>query len=89
VLRAVLRRLAAGAVVLWAAATAAYLALLAAPGDTVDSIIGDGADTPLIRSQIIANTSTTSGARRTATSAARTCCNGRSGTSSRRRSGRR
>jgi peptide/nickel transport system permease protein len=54
VLRAVLRRLAAGAVVLWAAATAAYLALLAAPGDTVDSIIGDGADTPLIRSQIIA-----------------------------------
>jgi peptide/nickel transport system permease protein len=55
VLRAVLRRLAAGAVVLWAAATAAYLALLAAPGDTVDSIIGDGADTPLIRSQIVAD----------------------------------
>jgi len=51
---AVLRRLATGAVVLWAAATAAYLALLAAPGDTVDSIIGDGADTPLIRSQIVA-----------------------------------
>ena len=49
----VLRRLATGLVVLWAAATAAYLALLAAPGDTVDSIIGEGADTPLIRSQII------------------------------------
>jgi len=49
----VLRRAVAGLVVLWAAATAAYLALLAAPGDTVDSIIGDGADTPLIRSQII------------------------------------
>jgi peptide/nickel transport system permease protein len=49
----VVRRLAAGLVVLWAAATAAYLALLAAPGDTVDSIVGDGADTPLIRSQII------------------------------------
>jgi len=49
----VLRRLVTGLVVLWAAATAAYLALLAAPGDTVDSIIGEGADTPLIRSQII------------------------------------
>ncbi|XVU29620.1 ABC transporter permease [Actinoplanes sp. CA-054009] len=49
----VLRRLGTGLVVLWAAATAAYLALLAAPGDTVDAIIGDGADTPLIRSQII------------------------------------
>ena len=53
-MRAVLRRLATGVVVLWAAATAAYLALLAAPGDTVDSIVGEGADTPLIRSQIIA-----------------------------------
>lgn len=50
---AVLRRVTTGLVVLWAAATAAYLALLAAPGDTVDSIIGDGADTPLIRSQIV------------------------------------
>ncbi|GIM89724.1 ABC transporter permease [Paractinoplanes toevensis] len=49
----VLRRLGAGLVVLWVAATAAYLALLAAPGSTVDSIIGDGADTPLIRSQIV------------------------------------
>jgi peptide/nickel transport system permease protein len=49
----VLRRLATGAVVLWAAATAAYLALLAAPGDTVDSIIGDGADTPSIRADIV------------------------------------
>ena len=53
-MRAVLRRLATGVVVLWAAATAAYLALLAAPGDTVDSIVGEGADTPLIRSQIVA-----------------------------------
>jgi peptide/nickel transport system permease protein len=51
--KAVLRRLVTGAVVLWAAATAAYLALLAAPGDTVDSIIGDGADSPLIRAQIV------------------------------------
>jgi peptide/nickel transport system permease protein len=51
---AVLRRVATGLVVLWAAATLAYLALLAAPGDTVDSIVGDGADTPLIRSQIVA-----------------------------------
>ena len=52
-MRAVLRRAGSGLIVGWAAATAAYLALLAAPGDTVDSIIGDGADTPLIRSQII------------------------------------
>ncbi len=48
-----LRRLATGLVVLWAAATAAYLALLAAPGTTVDAIVGEGADTPLIRAQII------------------------------------
>ena len=47
------RRVATGAVVLWAAATAAYLALLAAPGDIVDSIIGDGADTPQIRARIV------------------------------------
>ncbi|MEU1606254.1 ABC transporter permease [Micromonospora matsumotoense] len=53
-LRAVARRVVTGLVVLWAAATAAYLALLAAPGDTVDSIVGDGADTPQIRAQIIA-----------------------------------
>ncbi|MFY1622362.1 ABC transporter permease [Micromonospora sp. WMMD723] len=53
-LRAVARRVAAGLVVLWTAATAAYLALLAAPGNTVDSIVGDGADTPQIRAQIIA-----------------------------------
>ncbi|MEV4410395.1 ABC transporter permease [Catellatospora sp. NPDC049609] len=52
--RAVARRLATAAVVLWAAATAAYLALLLAPGDTVDNIIGDGPDTPVIRAQIIA-----------------------------------
>ncbi|GAA1610621.1 ABC transporter permease [Actinoplanes couchii] len=53
-IKAVARRVAAGVVVLWAAATAAYLALLAAPGDIVDAIIGDGADTPQIRAQIIA-----------------------------------
>ncbi|MEU8165121.1 ABC transporter permease [Micromonospora sp. NPDC049004] len=53
-LRAAARRLAAGLVVLWAAATAAYLALLVAPGDTVDTIVGDGADTPQIRAEIIA-----------------------------------
>ncbi|GIG88439.1 ABC transporter permease [Plantactinospora endophytica] len=53
-LRPVLRRLGTGAVVLWAAATAAYLALLAAPGDTVDSIVGDGADSPQIRAQVVA-----------------------------------
>ncbi|MET7948448.1 ABC transporter permease [Micromonospora sp. NPDC005324] len=52
--RAVARRLGAGLVVLWVAATAAYLALLAAPGDTVDNIVADGADTPQIRAEIIA-----------------------------------
>ncbi|MDR7275745.1 peptide/nickel transport system permease protein [Catenuloplanes atrovinosus] len=50
---AMLRRLGAGLVALWAAATAAYLALLLAPGDVVDRIIGDGADTPEIRAQIV------------------------------------
>ncbi|GGN69090.1 ABC transporter permease [Actinoplanes lobatus] len=53
-IRAIARRAGSGLAVLWAAATAAYLALLAAPGDTVDSIIGDGADSPQIRAQIIA-----------------------------------
>ncbi|MEN3615453.1 ABC transporter permease [Plantactinospora sp. ZYX-F-223] len=53
-LRPVLRRLTSAVVVLWAAATAAYLALVLAPGDTVDSIIGDGADSPQIRAQVIA-----------------------------------
>ncbi|MFC3499727.1 ABC transporter permease [Micromonospora krabiensis] len=52
-LRPVIRRITTGLVVLWAAASAAYLALLAAPGDTVDSIIGDGADTPQIRAEIV------------------------------------
>ncbi|MFG2050800.1 ABC transporter permease [Micromonospora sp. NPDC048935] len=52
--RAVARRLGTGLIVLWVAATAAYLALLAAPGDTVDNIVGDGADTPQIRAEIIA-----------------------------------
>ncbi|MFI7214307.1 ABC transporter permease [Micromonospora maritima] len=52
-LRPVLRRVGSGLVVLWAAATAAYLALLAAPGDTVDAIVGEGADTPQIRAEII------------------------------------
>ncbi|MFG1944044.1 ABC transporter permease [Nonomuraea sp. NPDC048826] len=49
-----IRRLGAGLAVLWAAATASYVALLAAPGDTVDILIGDGADTPEIRAGIIA-----------------------------------
>ncbi|AGL17590.1 binding-protein-dependent transporter inner membrane component [Actinoplanes sp. N902-109] len=48
-----LRRAGTGVVVLWAAATAAYLALLAAPGSTVDTIVGESADTPLIRAQIV------------------------------------
>jgi peptide/nickel transport system permease protein len=53
--RPVLRRLGSGAVVLWAAATAAYLALHLAPGDTVDTLVGDGPDTPQIRAQIAAD----------------------------------
>ncbi|WP_432970954.1 ABC transporter permease [Dactylosporangium sp. CA-233914] len=53
--RAVLRRLGSGVAVLWAAATAAYLALHLAPGDTVDTLVGDGPDTPQIRAQIAAD----------------------------------
>ena len=52
-IRALTRRVVTGVAVLWAAATAAYLALLAAPGDIVDAIVGDGADTPQIRAEII------------------------------------
>ncbi|MFD1936335.1 MULTISPECIES: ABC transporter permease [Nonomuraea] len=47
-----MRRLLSGLAVLWAAATAAYLALLVAPGDVVDILVGDGADTPQIRAEI-------------------------------------
>ncbi|GLW08674.1 ABC transporter permease [Microtetraspora sp. NBRC 13810] len=50
----VARRGLGGLAVLWAAATIAYAALLLAPGDTVDAIIGDGLDTPRIRAEIIA-----------------------------------
>ncbi|MFI7057688.1 ABC transporter permease [Streptosporangium canum] len=50
----VAQRLGAGVAVLWAAATAAYVALLLVPGDTVDVLIGDGLDTPERRAQIIA-----------------------------------
>ncbi|MEV0967859.1 ABC transporter permease [Microtetraspora glauca] len=49
----VARRAGSGLAVLWAAATAAYGALRLAPGDTVDILIGEGADTPGIRAQII------------------------------------
>ncbi|MGN9846838.1 ABC transporter permease [Nonomuraea sp. H19] len=49
-----IKRLATGLAVLWAAATASYIALLLAPGDTIDILIGDGADTPEIRAKIIA-----------------------------------
>ncbi|WP_238011043.1 ABC transporter permease [Dactylosporangium sp. AC04546] len=51
-LAAILKRLGSGAVVLWAAASAAYLALRLAPGDTIDTLVGDGPDTPVIRAQI-------------------------------------
>ncbi|MEV1001063.1 ABC transporter permease [Nonomuraea sp. NPDC050202] len=49
----VVRRLGAGLAVLWAAATASYVALLLAPGDTVDILVGDGIDTPEIRARIV------------------------------------
>jgi peptide/nickel transport system permease protein len=54
-LKPILKRLGSGAVVLWAAASAAYLALHLAPGDTVDTLVGDGPDTPQIRAQIAAD----------------------------------
>ncbi|MFG2044575.1 ABC transporter permease [Dactylosporangium sp. NPDC048998] len=54
-LKPILRRLASAAAVLWAAATAAYLALHLAPGDTIDTLVGDGPDTPAIRAQIAAD----------------------------------
>ncbi|MEV6924416.1 ABC transporter permease [Dactylosporangium sp. NPDC051485] len=54
-LQPILRRIASGAAVLWAAATAAYLALHLAPGDTIDTLVGDGPDTPAIRAQIAAD----------------------------------
>ncbi|WP_214317826.1 ABC transporter permease [Nonomuraea sediminis] len=49
-----IRRLGTGLAVLWAAATTSYVALLLAPGDTIDILIGDGPDTPEIRARIIA-----------------------------------
>ncbi|MFF5209157.1 ABC transporter permease [Streptosporangium sp. NPDC000396] len=49
-----IKRLGAGLAVLWAAATASYLALLLAPGDTIDILVGDGPDTPEIRARIVA-----------------------------------
>ncbi|WP_327582938.1 ABC transporter permease [Nonomuraea sp. NBC_00507] len=49
-----IKRLGTGLAVLWAAATASYVALLLAPGDTVDILVGDGADTPEIRAGIVA-----------------------------------
>jgi peptide/nickel transport system permease protein len=52
---AVLKRLGGSVLVLWAAATAAYLALRLAPGDTVDTLVGDGPDSPQIRAAIVAD----------------------------------
>jgi peptide/nickel transport system permease protein len=49
----VIKRIGTGLAVLWAAATASYVALLLAPGDTIDILIGDGADTPEIRAKIV------------------------------------
>lgn len=49
-----MRRIVTGLAVLWVAATSSYVALLLAPGDTVDILVGDGLDTPQIRAQIIA-----------------------------------
>ena len=51
-IRFVLRRLLTGVAVIWATATAAFLGLRVAPGDIVDSIIGEGPDTAEIRARI-------------------------------------
>ncbi|WP_030598379.1 ABC transporter permease [Streptomyces fulvoviolaceus] len=52
-LRLVPRRLAAGVLVLWGAATLAFLALHLVPGDVVDTVLGPGtAATPALREQI-------------------------------------
>jgi peptide/nickel transport system permease protein len=50
----ILRRLLAAVLTVWAAVTLAFGALWLAPGSTVDALIGEGPDTPLIRAQIIA-----------------------------------
>ncbi|MGW0811008.1 ABC transporter permease [Nonomuraea sp. NPDC002799] len=47
-----IKRLGTGLAVLWAAATASYVALLLAPGDTVDILVAEGPDTPEIRAVI-------------------------------------
>ncbi|MEV4356633.1 ABC transporter permease [Nonomuraea sp. NPDC049625] len=52
--RGVVKRVLAGLAVLWAAASASYVALLLAPGDTIDILVGDGPDTPEIRARIVA-----------------------------------
>lgn len=52
-LRFLLRRLGAGVVVLWGAATLAFLALHALPGDIVDTLLGPATSaTPQLRAQI-------------------------------------
>ncbi|MER6989006.1 ABC transporter permease [Saccharopolyspora hirsuta] len=57
VLRFVLRRVLAGAVVIWAAATLAFLAIRLVPGSAVDAVLGPGtAATPQLRQQILAET---------------------------------
>ncbi|GHJ38963.1 ABC transporter permease [Streptomyces sp. TS71-3] len=56
VLRFVLRRLAAGLLVLWGAATLAFLALHLVPGDIVDTLLGPSTTaTPALRAQIRAD----------------------------------
>ncbi|GAA4042895.1 ABC transporter permease [Nonomuraea soli] len=51
-MKTVVVRLAGGVGVMWAAATASWLALLVAPGDVTSILLGDGADTPEIRAAI-------------------------------------
>jgi peptide/nickel transport system permease protein len=52
--RFVLRRLLAGLVVVWAAATLTFAVVQLVPGDTVDALIGpEAAATPVLRQQII------------------------------------
>lgn len=47
-------RLAQGVVVVWAAVTVAFVAVQLAPGDTVDTLLGENRDNPALRAAVIA-----------------------------------
>jgi peptide/nickel transport system permease protein len=49
----VARRLGEGAVVVWAAATLTFVAVQAAPGETINTLLGANANDPTLRAQVI------------------------------------